>query len=154
MTSESSEEEEMTERNRRITPATILAGIAIFATLGGGAVALSGERSAKAKRVTKSLNLKNGWERWSTETAKPAVVKDASGIVHFKGVIAQPSGTEPVVFRLPKAFRPKHEVRVLVQLFNLEVGELDILPSGQTTVVPNGSDAKAFTSMDGASFVP
>jgi hypothetical protein len=74
--------------------------------------------------------------------------------VHFKGAIA--SGTSPVAFTLPAAFRPVTDVYIPVDLCNATKGRLFIQTSGAVTVQAEGgvfSNAQCFTSLDGASFV-
>ncbi len=106
--------------------------------------------AASAKHFT-ALKLQNGWRNapYSTSSAK---VIDIGGIVHFMGAIA--SGTRPVVFRLPTAFRPATAVYVPVDLCNANKGRLYIQPSGVVTVQEETtfSEAHCFTSLDGASF--
>ena len=77
-----------------------------------------------------------------------------SGIVHFKGAIAT-TGTNPVPFTLPSAFRPAAVVFVPVDLCNATNGRLQIEPTGIVTVQAEGStfsNAACFTSLDGVSF--
>ena len=88
-------------------------------------------------------------------TSNAAVTK-VSGIVHFKGAIAT-TGTKPVPFTLPKAFRPATNVWVPVDLCNATNGRLVIQHSGVVSVEAEGgnfSNAQCFTSLDGVSFVP
>jgi hypothetical protein len=82
-------------------------------------------------------------------------VRIISGIVHFKGAIAT-SGSNSVPFTLPASFRPDTAVYVPVDLCSANNGRLFIEPSGVVTVQAevSFSDAKCFTSLDGASFVP
>jgi hypothetical protein len=102
-----------------------------------------------------ALTLQNGWtnSRFGTSAA---AVRTISGIVHFKGAIAT-TGTNPVPFTLPAAFRPARAAYVPVDLCNATHGVLEIDKSGVVTVDAEGgtfSNAACFTSLDGASFAP
>jgi hypothetical protein len=100
-----------------------------------------------------SLTLQNGWTGAPFGTSAPAV-RTISGIVHFKGAIAT-TGTNPVPFTLPAAFRPASVVFVPVDLCTTTNGRLQIEPTGVVTVQAEGgafSNAACFTSLDGASF--
>jgi len=102
-----------------------------------------------------SLTLQNGWTGAPFGTSAPAV-RTISGIVHFKGAIAT-TGTNPVPFTLPAAFRPASVVFVPVDLCTTTNGRLQIEPTGVVTVQAEGgafSNAACFTSLDGASFAP
>jgi hypothetical protein len=102
-----------------------------------------------------ALTLQNGWTSSPFGTSAPAV-HTVSGIVHFKGAIAT-TGTNPVPFTLPSAFRPASVVFVPVSLCNATIGRLQIEPTGVVTVEAQGgafSNAACFTSLDGASFAP
>jgi hypothetical protein len=99
------------------------------------------------------LTLQNGWTSSPFGTSA-AAVSTISGIVHFKGAIAT-TGTNPVPFTLPAAFRPASVVFVAVDLCNATNGRLQIEPTGVVTVEAEGgafSNAACFTSLDGASF--
>jgi hypothetical protein len=100
-----------------------------------------------------ALTLQNGWTNGPFGTSA-AVVRTVSGIVHFKGAIAT-TGTNPVPFTLPSAFRPAAVVIVAVDLCNATNGRLQIEPTGVVTVQAEGgafSNAACFTSLDGVSF--
>jgi hypothetical protein len=98
------------------------------------------------------LTLQNGWTSGPFDTAKPSV-RTTSGIVTFKGEI-RTSGTDPVAFTLPQAFRPVSDVWVPVTLCSAANGRLYIQPDGMVTVqVENAwSAAQCMTSLDGVSF--
>ena len=120
-----------------------------------GVIAPAGVSAASAAPVASSftsLKLQNGWTNAPFATSK-AQVRTISGIVHFKGAIAT-AGTSAVPFRLPKAFRPARATYVPVDLCDAANGRLFIQPSGVVTVEAENSfsDAKCFTSLDGASF--
>jgi hypothetical protein len=119
-----------------------------FTSLDGASFALSASGFS-------ALKLKNGWTNAPFSTSN-AVVRDISGIVHFKGAIAT-GGTNPVPFTLPAPFRPATNVFVQVDLCGATNGRLDIQPNGMVTVEAEGgtfSNAQCFTSLDGASFAP
>jgi hypothetical protein len=99
------------------------------------------------------LMLQNGWSDGPFGTSA-AAVRTISGIVHFKGAIAT-TGTNPVPFTLPAAFRPATAVYLPVDLCNATNGRLQIDPTGVVTVEAEGgafSNAACFTSLDGVSF--
>jgi hypothetical protein len=101
------------------------------------------------------LALQDGWTGSPFGTAAPAA-RTISGIVHLKGAIAT-TGTNPVPFTLPAAFRPAGVVFVPVDLCNATNGRLQIEPTGVVTVQAEGgafSNAACFTSLDGVSFAP
>jgi hypothetical protein len=101
-----------------------------------------------------SLTLINGWTNAPFGTSNAAARK-ISGIVHFKGAIA--SGGPPQPFTLPAGFRPVTDVYVTVDLCNANKGRLHITPTGVVDVEAEGgvfSNARCFTSLDGAWFAP
>jgi hypothetical protein len=113
-----------------------------------------GERPKSAGSFT-PLALQNGWFNSPFGTAAPAV-RTISGIVHLRGAIAT-SGTNPVPFTLPAAFRPASAVFVPVDLCTATNGRLQIEPTGVVTVQAEGgafANAACFTSLDGVSFAP
>jgi hypothetical protein len=99
------------------------------------------------------VTLENGWTTSPFGTSA-AAVHTVSGIVRFKGAIAT-TGTNPVPFTLPAAFRPASVVFVPVDLCNATNGRLQIEPTGVVTVEAEDgafSNAACFTSLDGAWF--
>jgi hypothetical protein len=101
------------------------------------------------------LTLQNGWTNSPFGTSA-AAARTISGIVHLEGAIAT-TGTNPVPFTLPAAFRPATVVFVAVDLCNATSGRLQIQPSGVVTVEAQGgafSNAACFTSLDGVWFAP
>jgi hypothetical protein len=100
-----------------------------------------------------AITLHNGWTSSPFRTSAPAV-RTISGIVHLKGAIAL-TGTNPVPFTLPAAFRPASVVPIPVGMCNASSGRLQIEPTGVVTVQADAgafSNAACFTSLDGASF--
>ena len=127
------------------------------------AVAATGTEAAQAATSARhvastgwtSLALRNGWFTAPFGTSAPAA-RTISGIVHLKGAIAT-TGSNPVPFTLPAAFRPAHAVFVPVDLCNAANGRLQIEPTGAVTVQADSgafSNAACFTSLDGVSFGP
>ena len=150
----------MTRLTRRLRLVTFGALSAVAVTLLAG---LLGTAPAQASTsapnpLTTSwtaLTLQNGWTSSPFGTSAPAARK-ISGIVHLKGAIAT-TGTNPVPFTLPSAFRPASVVFVAVDLCNATNGRLQIEPTGVVTVEAEGgafSNAACFTSLDGVSFAP
>ena len=93
-------------------------------------------------------SLLSGWTNGFTSAAQFA--KDPFGVVHLRGSLAGGTGT---AFVLPAGFRPPSEViePVFTPFAAGAVwGELLILNTGQ--VVPIGTNAKMFTSLDGVTF--
>jgi hypothetical protein len=116
---------------------------------------LDGVSYAKSASSFTPLTLQNGWFNSPFGTSAPAV-HTISGIIHLKGAIAT-SGTNPVPFTLPAAFRPASVVFVPVDLCTATNGRLQIEPTGVVTVEAEGgtfSNAACFTSLDGVSFAP
>jgi hypothetical protein len=128
----------------------LVLGAGIFTSTAGGASS-SGQR-ANAGTWT-NLTLQNGWTDGPFGTTN-AAVRTAKGIVHFKGAIST-TGTNPVPFTLPSAFRPAAVVFVPVDLCNATNGRLQIEPTGVVTVEAEGgafNNAACFTGLDGVSF--
>jgi hypothetical protein len=116
---------------------------------------LDGAWFAKSAGSFTPLTLQDGWFNSPFGTSAPAV-RTISGITHLKGAIAT-SGTNPVPFTLPAAFRPASVVLVPVDLCTATNGRLQIEPTGVVTVQAEGgafSNAACFTSLDGVSFAP
>jgi len=100
------------------------------------------------------LTLQHGWTGAPLGTSNPAVA-NISGIIHFRGAMST-TGTNPIAFTLPKAFRPAAAVSVPVDLCAAAHGggRLLIQPNGVVTVQAETTfaDAQCSTSLDGASF--
>jgi hypothetical protein len=114
---------------------------------------LDGVSFAKSASSFTSLTLQNGWTGAPFGTSN-AQVRTITGIVHFKGAMAT-TGTNPVAFTLPSAFRPATAVYVPVDLCNGTNGRLFIQHNGVVTVQAEGNtfaNAQCFTSLDGVSF--
>jgi hypothetical protein len=134
------------KRLRQMAAGALCATAVMLPILGAGAA------QATSVASPTPLTLKNGWTNAPFGTSN-AAVSTVSGIVHFKGAIAT-TGTNPVAFTLPKAFRPATAVYVPVDLCDAANGRLFIQPSGVVSVEAEQhfSDAACFTSLDGAQF--
>jgi hypothetical protein len=115
--------------------------------------ALAGSVSAQFLDF-RALNLINGWEHYSSQTYRPSIAMDANNVVHLRGAMFQPSGTDPVAFILPKAYRPQERVFLPVSMINGAPGRLLVQPSGIVGMVAAGdhTDAQNFTSLDGVTY--
>jgi hypothetical protein len=114
---------------------------------------LDGVSFARSATSFTRLTLQNAWFTAPFGTSA-AAARTISGIVHLKGAIAT-TGSNPVPFSLPAAFRPARTVFVLVDLCDATNGRLQIEPSGVVIVQAEGgafSNAACFTSLDGVSF--
>jgi hypothetical protein len=112
-----------------------------------------GAPQAQAATSTTPLTLENGWTNAPFGT-RNAAATTINGVVHLEGAIAT-TGTNPVPFTLPTAFRPSQAVFVPVDLCNATNGRLQIEPTGVVTVEAEGgtfSNAACFTSLDGVTF--
>jgi hypothetical protein len=112
------------------------------------------------------LDLQNGWsgghsDNYLNETAGPFGTSYAGfedigdGVVRLWGAIAT-SGTNPIAFTLPPGLRPAHNVFVPVDMYNGNIGRLDIYPNGDVQVEAEAGswpDAQLLTSLDGVTFV-
>lgn len=137
-----------TVRLRLPSPALIVACLALFAAVGGGAYAASSS-GGHSLHFTKAT-LKNGWKRAACRCyAAPGYARDSTGEVHLRGVIYKgPAGTD--AFILPKALRPSHFVLIEIFTQGGAPGYLQIEKGG--AVAPFGTEASGFTSLDGVSF--
>ncbi len=100
------------------------------------------------------LALINGWTQYGFGTSA-AAVSIAEGVVSFKGAIAT-SGSDDVAFVLPPTLRPTSTTYIPVDMSANAKGRLVVYPTGEVQVeaAVSSSDARTFTSLDGASFVP
>jgi hypothetical protein len=100
------------------------------------------------------LSLINGWSTATAGNLAPAVMND-DGTVRFEGAIAT-TGTNQTPFVLPTAFRPTGHVLLPLTLGSGKKGQLEVHVDGTVFVTQEGggfSNAQAFTSLDGASFL-
>lgn len=124
-----------------------------MSSLFAGVLLFSSVPSANATVTFRTLALAHGWIGAPFSTNTPQVA-NIGGIVTFKGAMSS-TGTNPVPFRLPLAYRPSTDVFVPVDLCNSTLGRLQIDPTGVVTVEAENntfSNAKCFTSLDGVSF--
>jgi hypothetical protein len=131
---------------------TVVAGsICLTAVVPQAAAAAS-----RAPTITfTKLRLVNGWFR-TAGFVKPGVA-DISGIITLKGDVSNNrANPSPVLFTLPKGFRPATNVYVTSALCGAHKGRLFIKPSGVVKVqVEPGtaySEVACVTSLDGISF--
>ncbi len=122
-----------------------------------GNVTVSGTLSANqlvAPLSWQPLTLLNGWSGGPFGTATPAVAVDGEGIVHFRGAMNESGTSTTTPFVLPAQFRPAHTVYIPVDTVNATTGRLEIEPDGTVAVedTASGSNARAFTSLDGATY--
>jgi hypothetical protein len=122
-----------------------------------GNVTVSGTLSAGqlvAPLSWQPLPLLNGWSGGPFGTGTPAVAVDGEGIVHFRGAMNESGTSTTTPFVLPAQFRPAHTVFIPVDTVNATTGRLEIESNGTVTVqdTASGSNARAFTSLDGATY--
>ncbi len=145
-------------RRQRLLAVCAVSVVAVTLPMGVAGTAAAQPSTSTPRTLTSgwtSLTLQNGWTGAPFGASAPAV-RAISGIVHLKGAIAT-TGSNPVPFTLPAAFRPASAVFVPVGLCNATNGRLQIEPTGVVTVQAEGgafSNAACFTSLDGASFAP
>lgn len=91
----------------------------------------------------------NGWGNYDTSLYRAAGFrKSGLGQVEFKGVIG--GGTVPAaVFTLPEGYRPARTVLLVVLEGTNAAGKLEILPTGEVSVLAGDN---TFVSLDGLSF--
>jgi hypothetical protein len=128
-----------------VQPETLFFDAQCFTSLDGASFVLNGSGLT-------SIKLIGGWQ--NAPAGSKAEVERINGIVHLKGAIFT-NGIDNEPFVLPKEFRPDSYVFAAVDLCNATYGQLDISPSGDVFVEPEGntwSDAQCFTSLDGVWF--
>ena len=149
----------MTRFIKPLSPATVIATVALFVALGGVAGALPGQNAVdngdvKDLKYT-GLDFKNTWQR-AEGAYPPAAALDAQGVVHLRGAIQQatPGGSNFALLRKP--FRPDKPVGMPVVMGGGTVGFVGIDPDGEAfaTVLPGSpqSNAQAFTELDGVTY--
>jgi hypothetical protein len=138
-------------RLRLPSPALILACVALFAALGGGAYAASSIGS-KGIHFT-NVKLEHGWidaSKTNHVYASPGYAKDSLGVVHLRGGLSS-GPNDTVAFVLPKAARPSHTIDIPVFTASSAMGTISIDSKGRALLF--GGNATAFTVLDGVSFV-
>lgn len=97
-----------------------------------------------------NATLQNGWTYGGDGSAQPGYAIDSLGVVHLRGGLAGTSSGQPA-FVLPKALAPSHPMWLPIYTNGATEGSLEITSDGQ--VIPSGSEATAYASLDGISFV-
>jgi hypothetical protein len=104
------------------------------------------------------MTLINGWQPYGSEYDQPAYWKDAFGVVHLKGSVAQPTPGSDVLFILPEGFRPARSSNWPATLNDAHFGTIQIESNGEvrsrTFSSEQAKDAQEFTSLEGVSFRP
>lgn len=163
----------------RPSPALVLAAIALFVALGGTSYAagvISGKSlanrsvshtklmrhtvTAAEMKIVKAtpMVLLNGWQPYAGYYDQPAYWKDALGVVHLKGAVAQPEPGSDVIFVLPAGYRPQRDCNWPAVLNAATMGTIEIRADGtvhsRTFDGAQEAAARAFTSLEGVSFRP
>jgi hypothetical protein len=165
-------------RIRRPSPALFVAMLALIVAMSGSAFAIQKATQGGDSLITKrtlsgnrlrlntvsgaevadlawhNLSLLHGWSAHYEGLRPPAWAIDAQGIVHFRGAIRQPTGSDEVFARLPIAVRPSTYVWVSTNTGNFgEAGRVLVEPTGQIRAVGiDQSNAQVFTSLDGLTY--
>jgi hypothetical protein len=101
-----------------------------------------------------ALTLQNGWTNAPFST-RNAAVKNDGGLIRFQGAIAAPSGSSPMPFVLPAAFRPPTDTFVQADLCDGYKGVLVLHADGTVAVFAYNLDPSlptCFTSLEGVTF--
>jgi hypothetical protein len=114
-----------------------------FTSLDGASFALS------AARYT-PLKLRRGWHYFDSFYRKPAAGLTGS-IVHLSGEITT-AGSKRTAFTLPRKFRPRKAVSILINVCTGSLGSLDISPTGVVKVEAAAWQFRCGTSLEGATF--
>jgi len=140
-------------------PALALSTLALTLSLAGTgyAVTASAARPAAPRAAPASLpawhslTLIGGWKYGGFSSYHVAFYKDSQNIVHLRGSLAGGTGTN--AFRLPAGDRPAHDLWLQIYAYGGASGGMEITPDGFADPFdPTGTDAVAFTSLDGISF--
>jgi hypothetical protein len=117
------------------------------------AAAICGSASA-APLTFKTLTLIHYWTNSPFGTGVAAAAIDSEDVVHLKGAIYQPTGTDIRPFKLPSMFRPNRSVYVPVDCVSGSTGRLNIFLDGTVEVEAGGSqsDCQKFTSLEGVTY--
>ena len=111
-----------------------------------------------AQKGWKTPTLLNGWVNYGGASATAGYTKDASGVVHLKGVIKGGS-TEPIspIMQLDVGYRPSEQLIFLVPSANIDDATgfapccIMIRQDGYVTIMMEGA-GNAWLSLDGISF--
>ena len=126
---------------------TAIAALALTTMLSVGA-------ASAAPLQFEQLLLLNGWKPYDSTLRGPRVAIDSDGIVHLRGGIKLPTGSNNIPFRLPAAYRPGKLVYVVTNLYGGAPGRLVVYPNGEVVAQAAGSQSNAysFTSLEGVNF--
>jgi hypothetical protein len=108
--------------------------------------------------VWHALTLRTGWTDVGAPLRPVAYAVDIQGLVHLRGEVSCPSSTICFVdpFVLPRGARPDVELDIPVYTGDEAVGDLDISPTGDTTVIDivgsAAGSARAYSTFDGVVF--
>jgi hypothetical protein len=165
----------------RLTYSNVIASIALFAALGGGAYAAAtvgpgdiendavrgrhiANNAVNSKQVGdlrfRRLELINGWETDFNGRA-PAFAIDAQGVVHLRGRMTNRTCEILIcrAFDLPAAIRPPKQIQLVTRVSG-GTGSLVLPTEGPATVLTclpegePGGDACNATELEGLSYVP
>jgi hypothetical protein len=104
------------------------------------------------------ITLLNGWQPYYVGNDQPAYWRDAFGVVHLKGSVAQPVAGSDVIFFLPLGMRPSRSSNWPATLDAAHFGTIEIEADGsvrsRTFSVTQAEEAQRFTSLEGVSFRP
>jgi hypothetical protein len=132
-------------RLRLPSPALIISCVALFSALGGGAYAAT---SLSNSTVTwHNASYQHGWGLFGAGYAPAGYAKDSTGVVHLRGGISGGSGC---AFTLPAGDRPIHDLYLPIYTDGATEGSLHVYANG--CVDPFGTDATAYSGLDGVSF--
>jgi len=143
------------------TPALILAGAALFLSLGGAAYASSAAPHSIAPKTSvafHALTLKGGWASSNTSygTGNPSV-GILNGVVYLSGSMHQAVIESSTFATLPPAYRPSHNLYLVTYTNGDTTGTLFIGKNGSmeaysATACGGGNTANCFTSLAGINF--
>lgn len=148
----------MTKPHRRsLSFGIAIATVALLAALGTSSSTARadwgpGAYGASPFLTFTTLTLQNGWTGGPFNTALPQIAKN-NGVAYFKGAMST-TGTNPVAFTLPAAFRPHKDVYISVDMCDATYGRLFIAAATGIAMVQTStfSNAQCFTSLDGVFF--
>jgi hypothetical protein len=108
--------------------------------------------TAIAGQAWQSISLGSGWSAYGIGYAGPRYWKDALGVVHLSGLIAQIGGnTNNVLFTLPTGYRPDSLMIVGVTTNSTSVFFVGVTAAGVTTFYGNLSGL-TWISLEGITF--
>ena len=134
------------------SPALVIACLALFTALGGGAYAATSTGASNTRLHFTNAKLMKGWFRCGTGCARAGYAKDAQGVVHLRGGLENSThaGDDTVAFVLPRALRPRHTLVLPAYTDHNQPGFVRITPNGRVRL--GGKYSFIFISLDGMSF--